>query len=124
MVIRFDQEALSLTQSHKNVGLKPDFSASAGVSEADKIVMDTKQRIADGSTPAVGVSASNSGRGHEPTPLDDGGFVPTTLDGSVPEEEPGASDESKESNIDSPSSADATPILMDEDRGTKGTATR
>lgn len=51
-----------------------------GPSEADKIVKDVKQKITEGTVPAVGVSASNA--------ASDGDFVPTSLDQVVLEEEP------------------------------------
>lgn len=91
MIVRLDKEALAQSQSNQESALESD-GAKAKVSEADKIISETKQKIAEGSTPAVGVSASNSGRGHDPIPIDDGGFVPTTLEGTV-EEEPAPVDE-------------------------------
>jgi protein phosphatase PTC1 len=87
MIVRFDREAL--VQSHSNNEANAaDSSANeqAKVSEADKIVQETKEKIAAGDAPALGVSASNSGRGHDPVTVEDGDFVPTTLDGSVAEE--------------------------------------
>ncbi|KND90740.1 Protein phosphatase 2C [Tolypocladium ophioglossoides CBS 100239] len=85
MIVRFDKQAGAQSQNGKDGGTDPD-AAPAKVSEVDKIVMDTKQKIADGSAPAVGISASNSGRGYEPIGADDGDFVPTALDGTVEEE--------------------------------------
>lgn len=70
MIVRFDKEAIVQTQQSKDVGVETD-AATVKLSEADKIVSDTKQRIADGSAQAVGVSASNSGKGHDPTPLEE-----------------------------------------------------
>lgn len=80
-----------MTQQNKDLGVEPDFGPRR-VSEVDKIVQETKQKIADGSAQAVGVSPSNSGRGHDPLPMTDGtgeseGFIPTQLDGAVLEEE-------------------------------------
>jgi protein phosphatase PTC1 len=105
MIVRLDKAALLENQNNKDnpIGVEGDPGAATGkASEADKIVRDTKQKIAEGVTPAIGVSASNSGRGHDPIPIDDGAFKPTTLDGTV-EEEPSSLDES---DSDSP---DATP---------------
>lgn len=86
MVVRFDKVALAETQKDKAIGVEGDAVDSAGkVSEAEKIVSITKQKIADG-TPAVGVSGSNSGRGHDPIPLGDNEtFQPTMLKGPVDE---------------------------------------
>lgn len=86
MVVRFDKAALMESHKEKPIGVEGDAADIAGkVSEADKIVISTKQKIADG-TPAVGVSGSNSGRGHDPVPLKDNeSFKPTALQGSVDE---------------------------------------
>jgi protein phosphatase PTC1 len=94
MIIRFDKSALL---DHKNsdrpIGVEGDSTDAGGkVSEAEKIVSSTKQKIAEGDTPAVGVSASNSGRGRDMTPIDDAEtFRPTTIKESV-EEEPASID--------------------------------
>ncbi|KAH8668592.1 putative phosphoprotein phosphatase 2C [Xylariales sp. PMI_506] len=95
MVVRFDKTASLETQKEKAIGVEGDSSDASGrVSEADKIVSSTKQKIAEGGTPPIGVSASNSGRGHDPIALDDKEtFQPTTLQGTV-EEEPQSEDES------------------------------
>jgi len=101
MIVRFDKDALLESQTGGGdnlIGVEGDQSAAAGrPSEADKIVGGTKLKIAEGAAPAIGVSASNSGRGHEPIPMDDDAtFTPTAIDGAV-EEEPGSmSDDSAE----------------------------
>ncbi|KAI1346608.1 phosphatase 2C-like domain-containing protein [Xylaria sp. FL0043] len=90
MIIRFDKAAL-LDQNNKDrhIGVEGDSTGESGkVSEAEKIVSSTKQKIAEGDTPAVGVSASNSGRGRDPTPIDEEDtFTPTVIKESVEEEE-------------------------------------
>lgn len=99
MIVRFDKVALLEHQNNKDnpIGVEGDAVAAGGkVSEADKIVNSTKQKIAEGDTPAVGISASNSGRGHDPIPIDDGDtttFKPTIIEGPV-EEEPSSLEES------------------------------
>lgn len=77
------------------IGVEGDASTGVGVSEVEKIIGATKQKIAEGDVPAVGVSASNSGRGHDLAPLEDGeaSFTPTIIEGSV-EEEPSSIEES------------------------------
>lgn len=89
MIIRFDKAAL-LDQNHKDrpIGVEGDDTTEGGkVSETEKIISSTKQKIAEGDVPAVGVSASNSGRGHDPVPIDDADtFQPTTIRESVEEE--------------------------------------
>ena len=95
MIVRFQRDALIDSQNNQDVGVESE-NGPTKVSEVDKLVSETKQKIADGRNPAVGVSPSNSGRGHDPIPVESD-FVPTTLDGAVLEEEPSAiSDEDKE----------------------------
>jgi protein phosphatase PTC1 len=95
MIIRFDKAAL-LDQNNKDrpIGVEGDSTGGTGkVTEAEKIVSSTKQRIAEGDVPAVGISASNSGRGHDPAPIDDTDtFKPTIIKESV-EEEPASIEE-------------------------------
>ncbi|KAI0393884.1 protein serine/threonine phosphatase 2C [Xylariaceae sp. FL0594] len=90
MIVRFDKAALlDRSQNHRAIGVEGDdiVGGSTKISEADKIVSSTKQKIAEGDSPAVGVSASNSGRGHDPTPERDGSsFKPTIIKESVEEE--------------------------------------
>ncbi|KAI1337986.1 PP2C-domain-containing protein [Xylariaceae sp. FL0016] len=97
MIVRFNKSALLDQQNnkHKSIGVEGDIQPTTGkVSEAEKIVITTKQKIAEGDTPAIGVSASNSGRGHDPVPIEDGdNFKPTMIEGSV-EEEPASLDDS------------------------------
>jgi len=98
MIIRLDKEAVLEKQSNK-IGVEGDPPASSGISEVEKIIVTTKQKIAEGDVPAVGVSASNSGRGHDPATLEggDASFTPTIIEGSV-EEEPSSIEESPEVN--------------------------
>lgn len=94
MIIRFNKQAILENQSKDNaIGVEGDASTpvtSGKVSETEKIVGTTKQKIAEGVAPALGVSASNSGRGHDPEPLgeteSESGFTPTLIEGSVEEE--------------------------------------
>ncbi|KAI0014792.1 PP2C-domain-containing protein [Xylariomycetidae sp. FL0641] len=90
MIVRFDKAALLDHQNNKDhsIGVEGDHTTGGGKSsEADQIVSSTKQKIADGDVPAVGVSASNSGRGYDPAPIEDHeSFKPTVIQGSVEEE--------------------------------------
>lgn len=105
MIVRLDKDALLQSQNQKDMGVESD-KGSKVASEVDKIVKETKQKIADGSNPAVGISPSNSGRGHDTASLEDKEFVSTSLDGAVVEEEPAAiSDE--DSQNESPKSETA-----------------
>lgn len=108
MIVRFDKAALLENQHNKEnpIGVEGDSTGVSGkVSEADKIVSSTKQKIADGDTPAIGVSASNGGRGHDPIPIEDGDtFKPTIIEGPV-EEEPSSLEDSDAPEV----TADAIP---------------
>ncbi|KAK7909066.1 hypothetical protein PG985_014944 [Apiospora marii] len=90
MVVRFDKAALLENQKDKSLGVEGEPNAATGkVSESEKILSSTKQKIADGGNPAIGISASNSGRGHDPIPVTNDNpetFTPTTLDSAVEEE--------------------------------------
>ncbi|KAF5005304.1 hypothetical protein FDECE_8240 [Fusarium decemcellulare] len=78
MVVRLDQTKEAAVEAE---------GAASQVSEADKIVSETKQKIAEGSTPAVGVSAtSNAANSDPPIAVQEGDFVPTSLDEAVAEE--------------------------------------
>jgi protein phosphatase PTC1 len=103
MVVRLDKQALMENQTNKDkaIGVEGDATtAVAGkVSEAEKILKTTKAKIAEGSSSPVGVSACNSGKGHDndSPPAEDGetGFVPTVIEGPV-EEEPASIEDSPE----------------------------
>jgi len=105
MIVRFDKQAVMENQSNRDnaIGVEGDATTIAGkVSEVEKIVSTTKQKIAEGDAPAVGISASNSGRGHDPVPTEDGekpSFTPTIIEGSV-EEEPSSIDDLPEKRLD------------------------
>ncbi|KAJ6785902.1 hypothetical protein PWT90_05543 [Aphanocladium album] len=89
MVVRLDTEAMQKVTK----GADSDGENVGKTTEAEKIVSDIKQKIADGSTAPIGVSATNSGRGYDATGAPDEEFVPTTLDETVVEEEVAVVDE-------------------------------
>lgn len=64
MIVRLDKEATAQGQTAKEAEPELD-GAAAGASETDKLLSEAKQKIAEGSTPALGVSATNSGRGFD-----------------------------------------------------------
>lgn len=94
MIVRLDKDGVLESQRDNPIGVEGDPPGAVGnVSEVDKIVGATKRGIAEGGVPAVGVSASNSGKGHDPEEKAAGGgssFKPTAIDGAVPEEELGS----------------------------------
>ncbi|PSS00929.1 phosphatase 2C-like domain-containing protein [Coniella lustricola] len=91
MIVRFDKEALVESQNNENIGVEVDPASTTGkISEAEKIVGDIKKQIEEGGN-AVGVSASNSGKGRDPNrpdqePDDSASFTPTVLNDSLQEE--------------------------------------
>lgn len=104
MIIRLDKQALLEHQNNKDsaIGVEGDAAAVSGkVSETEKIVGATIAKIVESGTPAVGISASNSGRGHDLASQEDGdtGFTPTLIEGVV-EEEPSSIDDSPEVSLD------------------------
>lgn len=82
MVVRLDKEKMQRTTR----GTEADGDAASRTTEVDKIVSDTKQKIADGAVAPIGVSATNSGRGFDATGAPDEEFVPTAIEGTVEEE--------------------------------------
>jgi len=116
MVVRFDKAALMEHQTNKDVGVETEGASNKKVSEADKIVAETRQKILDGHASDVGVSASNSGRGHDPVAVEhEGTFVPTTLSDRL-EEEPSAIDEEEDTQASTspPVRNNIVPKLEDE----------
>ncbi|KAF3769659.1 hypothetical protein M406DRAFT_76457 [Cryphonectria parasitica EP155] len=110
MIVRFDKEALVESQNRKDIGVEVDPTSTTGkISEVEKIVGDVKKQIEEGGT-AIGVSASNSGKGHDPIRPDNdsASFTPTTLQGSL-EEEPLEMDGEIESTPDKPATEPDPP---------------
>jgi len=98
MIIRLDKQALLENQNNKEkaIGVEGDATALPGkVSEVEKILKTTQAKLAEGGSSPLGVSASNSGKGHDPAAAEDGdkGFIPTVIEGPV-EEEPASIEES------------------------------
>ncbi|KAI1810181.1 protein serine/threonine phosphatase 2C [Poronia punctata] len=123
MIIRFDKAALlDHTQKDRAIGVEGDtISGNGKVTEADKIVSSTKQKIAEGDTPALGVSACNSGRGRDPTPVDDGDtFKPTIIKESV-EEEPTSIEDSDAPEVSAPGETNKGSLPATVDEPTKST---
>ena len=103
MIVRLDKQALLENQNNKEkaIGVEGDATTVSGkVSEAEKILKATQAKIAEAGAEPVGVSASNSGKGHDPSQAEDGdkGFVPTVIEGPV-EEEPASIEESPEAAL-------------------------
>jgi len=69
MIVRFDKSALLTTAKEPSsaIGVEGDPPSLPGkISEVDKIVGDAKRKVNEEGVPGVGVSGSNSGKGHDP----------------------------------------------------------
>ena len=69
MIVRFNKAALqtAATQSSAAIGVEGDPTSIPGkISEVEKIVGDAKRKVTEDGVPGVGVSGSNSGKGHDP----------------------------------------------------------
>jgi protein phosphatase PTC1 len=93
MIVRFDKTALMDTYNNKSdaIGVEGDPSSAPGkISEVDKIVGDAKRKVQEDGVPGIGVSGSNSGKGHEPLNHEEEPFKVTGMEKVV--EEPGLVD--------------------------------
>lgn len=67
MIVRLHKTAIQETATTKSIGVEGDKGHTTGkVSEVEKIVADAKRKVVEGGAPVVGVSGSNSGKGHDP----------------------------------------------------------
>jgi protein phosphatase PTC1 len=91
MIVRLNKTALMDTYNNKSepIGVEGDPSSVPGkMSEVDKILDDAKRKAAEDGVPGVGVSGSNSGKGHDPVAPDEDTFKREVME-KVIEEEPG-----------------------------------
>jgi protein phosphatase PTC1 len=73
MVVRLNKSALITTSKDSSaaIGVEGDpLSASGKISEAEKIVGEAKRKVEVDGVPSVGVSGSNSGKGHDPKAIE------------------------------------------------------
>jgi len=69
MIVRFNKSALQTAtkDSSAAIGVEGDPTSIPGkISEVEKIVGDAKRKVSEDGVPGVGVSGSNSGKGHDP----------------------------------------------------------
>lgn len=74
MIVRFNKAALLTTTKEPSsaIGVEGDPNSVPGKpSEVEKIVGDAKRKVQEDGVPGVGVSGSNSGKGHDPKLPDD-----------------------------------------------------
>lgn len=91
MIVRFNKSALLTTakDSSAAIGVEGDPPSLPGkISEVDKIVGDAKKKVIEDGVPGVGVSGSNSGKGHDPVDVDEQAVANKMEMEKVVEEEP------------------------------------
>lgn len=111
MIVRFNKSALLTTAKEPSsaIGVEGDpLSQSGKISEVDKIVGDAKRKVQEEGTPGIGVSGSNSGKGHDPKAIDDDDQVTRVSMEKVVEEEPGLT-ESDDPELDIQGANATTP---------------
>lgn len=72
MIVRLNKSAHLTTSKEPSsaIGVEGDALSAAGkISEAEKIVGEAKRKVQEDGVPGVGVSGSNSGKGHDPKPI-------------------------------------------------------
>ena len=92
MVVRLNKSALvsATKDSSAAIGVEGDPPSLPGkISEVEKIIGDAKRKVQEDGIPGVGVSGSNSGKGHDPkSPEEEEQFKRISME-KVVEEEPG-----------------------------------
>ena len=91
MIVRFNKSALQTAtkDSSAAIGVEGDPTSIPGkITEVEKIVGDAKRKVSEDGVPGVGVSGSNSGKGHDPKVIEERN-VDVDLMEKVVEEEPG-----------------------------------
>ncbi|KAL3423241.1 protein phosphatase 2C [Phlyctema vagabunda] len=91
MVVRLDKSALISTTKEPSaaIGVEGDPACDTGkMSEVEKIIREAKRKVEEDGVPGVGVSGSNSGKGHDPVAIDDDETSKRVSMEKVVEEEP------------------------------------
>ncbi|KAG4439178.1 hypothetical protein IFR05_005331 [Cadophora sp. M221] len=93
MIVRFNKSALLATTKEPSsaIGVEGDPNSVSGkISETEKIVGEAKRKVQEDGVPGIGISGSNSGKGHDPVaiPEPDDTMKRMNME-KVVEEEPG-----------------------------------
>jgi protein phosphatase PTC1 len=91
MIVRFNKSALQTAtkDSSAAIGVEGDPTSIPGkISEVEKIVGDAKRKVSEDGVPGVGISGSNSGKGHDPKVIEERNLDVDLME-KVVEEEPG-----------------------------------
>ena len=111
MIVRFNKTALLTTAKEPSsaIGVEGDILSPSGkISEVEKIVGDAKRKVQEDGVPGVGVSGSNSGKGHDPKPIVEQEEVKRVSMEKVVEEEPGLVEgDAPEMDVDGADALDA-----------------
>ena len=102
MVVRFNRPALltATKESSAAIGVEGDPNSQSGkVSEVDKIVGDAKRKVQEDGV-GIGISGSNSGRGHDPKSAAEEEQNKRVSMEKVVEEEPGLVEEADTPEVD------------------------
>ncbi|TVY50254.1 Protein phosphatase 2C-like protein [Lachnellula cervina] len=108
MIVRLNRQALQSTAKEPGfaIGVEGDPSCIPGkISEAEKIVGDAKRKVQEDGIPGVGVSGSNSGKGHDPKPSDEEDSKHISMERVVEEEPSLVEGDTPEMNIEGANAA-------------------
>lgn len=93
MIVRFNKSALLTTTKEPSsaIGVEGDPNSVSGkISETEKIVGDARRKVQEDGVPGIGISGSNSGKGHDPVAIPDSDETAKRMNmEKVVEEEPG-----------------------------------
>ncbi|KAH8668110.1 phosphatase 2C-like domain-containing protein [Tricladium varicosporioides] len=91
MIVRLNKTALHTAAKDASaaIGVEGDPASHPGkISEAEKIVSEAKRKVQEDGVPGIGVSGSNSGKGHDPKTLEEEEQIKRSNMEKVIEEEP------------------------------------
>lgn len=91
MIVRLNKTALHTAAKDASaaIGVEGDPASHPGkISEAEKIVGEAKRKVQEDGVPGIGVSGSNSGKGHDPKTAEEEEQIKRSNMEKVIEEEP------------------------------------
>ncbi|KAG9233771.1 phosphatase 2C-like domain-containing protein [Amylocarpus encephaloides] len=115
MIVRFNKTALITTakDAASAIGVEGDPACHPGkISEAEKIVSEAKRKAQEDGVPGLGVSGSNSGKGHDPKTAEEEEMIKRANMEKVVEEEPSLT-EGDTPEVDSSGGDGADPTVRD-----------
>jgi protein phosphatase PTC1 len=112
MIVRLNKSALITTSKDAAaaIGVEGDpLSAFGKISEAEKIVGEAKRKVETDGFPAMGVSGSNSGKGHDPKAIEEDAPGRVSME-KVVEEEPDLTEGEPGPEVDMEGANSVSPI--------------